>query len=126
MADQLRLVVYVYSRTTVFIGSAGTIGMVEMDAAYANAPYASFRNGADNTLEEGVYGIVSNKPVDLRIPAEAKAQVFVRADLMRKDPWPPPPPPPPARFGTPSNWDQHLKTFMVPTGGSLDGAGRER
>jgi hypothetical protein len=126
MADQVRLVVYVYARTTVFIRSTGTIGMVEMDATYANKPYARFQNGAENTLEEGVYGIVSDKPVDLRVPAEARDSVFVRADMMRKDPWPPPPPAAPARFGNPTNWEQHLKTFMVPTGGSLDDAGPAR
>jgi hypothetical protein len=45
---------------------------------------------------------------------------------MRKDPWPPPPPLAPRKFGNPANWDQHLKTFMVPTGGSLDVGRSER
>lgn len=126
MADQVRMVVYVYAKTTLFISSAGKIGMVEMDAKYANAPYAAFRNGAENTLEEGVYGIVASQPVDLRVPADAGNKVFVRTDVMRKDPWPPPPPPPPARFSSATNWEQHLRTFMVPTGGSFDDAGHGR
>ena len=50
MADQVRMVVYVYATTTLYIASAGKIAMVEMDAKYANAPYAGFRNGAENTL----------------------------------------------------------------------------
>jgi len=126
MADQVRMVVYVYATTTLYIASAGKIAMVEMDAKYANAPYAGFRNGAENTLLEGVYGIVSSQPVDLRVPADARDKVLVRTDVVRKDPWPPPPPPPPARFSNATNWEQHLKTFMVPTGGTFDSAGPAR
>src|SRR5262245_16940258 len=126
MADQVRMVIYVYAKTTLFISSAGKIGMVQMDAAFANAPYGGFRNGAENTLEAGVYGIVSSQPVDLRVPVESGNKVFVRTDVMRKDPWPQPPPPPPDPFANVKNWEQHLKTFMVPTGGSFDDAGHAR
>jgi hypothetical protein len=114
------MVVYVYGTTTLYIASAGKIAMFEMDAKYANAPYAGFHNCAENTLQEGVYGFVSTQPVDLRIPADARDKVLVRTDVMRKDPWPQPPPPPPESFSSALDWEQHLKTFMVPTGGAFD------
>ena len=120
MPDELRMVIYVYSRTTVFIGSGNKIGMLEMTPSYANATYGSFANNADNLLEEGVYGIIANAPVELRVPAGAADKVIVRSDTMRKDPWPTPPPPPPAKFGAPGDWPRHLGIFMVPLGGSFE------
>ncbi len=117
MADEVRIVIYVYSTTTLFIASPGTIGMLKMDDHYGNAVYDKFRNNADNELAEGVYGLVSDRPVTLKVPSISTDSVFVRSDVMRKDPWPPPPPPPPESFSNRADWPDHLQMFMVPTGG---------
>jgi hypothetical protein len=116
MLEATRKVIYVYSQTTVFVGSAGRIGMLWMDSGYGNNTYSDFRNNADNVLGPGVYGILSELHVELKLRKGSGDDVIVRADVLRKDPWPDPPPPPPGNFGKPADWPKHLESFMVPLG----------
>ena len=108
MADcdcENRMVFYVYKPVTLHIEATVDESnddefavMYTMDDAYGHEEYKDFRNGADNELEPGVYGLWSTGPIALkRMLIEDSSHLEVRFDVMRKDPWPKPPPPPDSR-----------------------------
>ena len=118
MAD-MRIALYVYSKSTVTIDPSSSVDFMRMNDDYTAKFEATVSSSVTVSLDPGVYGFVFNGSDGVTAPGTVTL-VTDSYDIQRKNPWPQPPPPPPPPFSLKTDWPDHCDIFLVPLGATFD------